>query len=480
MSGSFPEPDPEPSERRRLLAYGVAYAVLGAALLWSRLLHLGHSFWTDEILMVDAYVRPGPRYIITGPGLSHELMAIANWATGLFVGESEVAFRLWSAVPFITGVVLVTAWLHSRLDRLSGVLFLFLATVSPLLLDVTRQARGYGPAFCAMCVVIVGALEATRSGRREPIVALCIAGVLGAWTLPQVGIAFVATGAALLIVQEIRRPVAIGMAISIAMVAAWYSPHLGAVHGSAQIADGTHFRFPWVVTAPIDQVFLPALIWIDGTVIVAGFVWLPLVLLVVLVAAWSPLARDLRSAAILCAAPAATAVVLWLGNAYVIPRYLSYLLVPLFVLVATGAAAILRRFADRRGAVPALVVLVAIGLLAFRFVVIAPDVVALPREANSNAARVIQTHGGMPPVLTYMRNPQNVAFYLGRPVRNLKTSDVAASVCDQTAAVVYVTQPFAVEDVQIPCLSRPGVQHYSYRQYARGDEMNVWLVPPGS
>jgi hypothetical protein len=33
--------------------------------------------------------------------------------------------------------------------------------------------------------------------------------------------------------------------------------------------------------------------------------------------------------------------------------------------------------------------------------------------------------------------------------------------------------------VEVSCLERAGVEHRRFRQYARGDEMNVWFVPPG-
>jgi len=51
------------------------------------------------------------------------------------------------------------------------------------------------------------------------------------------------------------------------------------VQGAAGIPDGVQIGFPWVVTAPIDQVLLPALIWIDGTALEAGPIWLPAVAL---------------------------------------------------------------------------------------------------------------------------------------------------------------------------------------------------------
>ena len=149
-----------------------AYALLGVTLLWSRLADLGKSFWFDESFFVAHFVRKGPGEILTGPALSHELHGILAWAAGHVAGESETAYRLLSAVPFVAGVALVTLWLHRRVSAGSALLYLFLATVSPLLLDITRQARGYGLAYLAMSVVVVAALEADRTHRdpRSPCV----------------------------------------------------------------------------------------------------------------------------------------------------------------------------------------------------------------------------------------------------------------------------------------------------------------------
>jgi hypothetical protein len=454
-----------------------SYSVLACALLWSRLAHLGHSFWTDEILMVHAYVDAGPRFILTGPDLSHELMALADWATSRVTGQSETAFRLWSAIPFVAGVAVVTAWLHRRADALSGVLFLFLATVSPLLLDISRQARGYGLAFFAMCVMVAAALEAVETKNARLLVAVCAAGVVGTWTLPQVGIAFVAIGATLVLVPGLARSTLWGMAPSLVAIVAWYSPHLTAVQESAKVADGTHLALPWVLTSPIDQILLPGLLWLDGTIVLSGIVWLPLVLLAVLVATASPLLRDARTALVVCAAPVATPIVLWAANATIIPRYLSYLLVPLFILVATGASWALRSL-NRPRAIPAAVTsLVVVGYLAISFVTLAPAVVGLPREANRDAAEVITRRTPATPVVAYMRNPQNLAFYLGRPFEAPKRARLAVELCSRKTPVFFVFHDFGLKPVDISCLSRAGVHHEHLREYTRG-EMNVWLIPP--
>ena len=87
----------------------VSYAALAAALLATRLVGLGHSLWLDEAHFVEHFVQAGPRQILTGGALSHELYGVLDWLTASVIGESYVAFRLWSAIPFILGVALVTA-----------------------------------------------------------------------------------------------------------------------------------------------------------------------------------------------------------------------------------------------------------------------------------------------------------------------------------------------------------------------------------
>jgi hypothetical protein len=479
MSGSSLQLSPErASVSIRALAFAAAYAALGAVLLWSRLYQLGHSFWTDELFFVNSFVREGPRVIMTG-GLSHELYALMTWAASTAVGDSEVVFRLLSAVPFVAGAVLVTAWLHVRLSPLAGVLYLFLATVSPLLLDITRQARGYGLAFLAMSVVVVAALEANRTGRKLPVVMMCVAGVLGAWTLPQFEVAFASIAVVLLLDRRVRWTALAGLVASVAVVYAWYAPHTGQVGESSQTPDGLQVGLQWLLTAPLDFTLFPGLIWIDGTAAVPGWFWLPFIALAVVVMSASPLARDRQSLLLLAAAPVGTMIFLWVAQAFVVPRYVSFLLVPIFVLLGTGAAAILQRIPTRPPILRSVACLVVIVVLAVRFVSIAPDVVGLPREANRDVAEVIESRGSTTPVFAYMRHPFNLEYYLGRSVVGLKDpSTVAGQVCGADGGAFYVWQPFELKAVRVPCLERAGVERNVFRQYARGNEMEVWYVPP--
>ena len=172
-----------------------AYAALGALLVGTRLVRARPRLLARRDRHRRALRPRRPAEILAGHYIpnNHELFSLLGWATSSVVGESEIALRLWSVIPFLLGVGLVTAWLHVRVSPLSGVLFLFFATLSPLLLDLSRQARGYGIAFCAMGALVVGALEAHRRHATSAVVSAALAGVIGTWTLPVFGIAAVAT-----------------------------------------------------------------------------------------------------------------------------------------------------------------------------------------------------------------------------------------------------------------------------------------------
>jgi hypothetical protein len=466
---------------RRIVLVG-SYVLVGVALLWSRLFDLGQSFWYDELYFVAHFVREGPGAILAGPYVpnNHELYGLLTWAATAIMGESETTFRLLSAVPFIAGAVIVTAWLHVRVGGLAGLLYLYLSTVSPLLLDVSRQARGYGITYLAMSVLMVAALEADRSGGAKAITSTCAAGVAGTWTLPHFGIAFLATGLVLLGDPTIRKRVLIGLAASGIAIAAWYAPHAAQIHTSAQQEDGFRISTQWLLTAPVDQILLPGLIWIEGVVLLPGAIWMPLVLLAVLVMGSSSLLHERQPALILCSGLLATVVAFWATHTYVFTRFLSYLMVPSLVLVATGASRILARPPGRPPAIlRSLVCIVAIALLAVRFTTIAPGVVRLPREANRDVADLIEQQSGRKaPVLVYTLLPEGVAFYLDEPIQAMTTSTVERRVCSAPRPVVYVMQPMTIKLVDVACLGRPGVRQYRLRQYARGGEIDVWFVPP--
>jgi hypothetical protein len=458
-----------------------AYAGLGLLLAWSRLVGLDRSYSSDELATVRHFVGEGPREILAGHYIpnNHQLFSLVGWAT-TSVWDSAVALRLWSAIPFIAGAVLVTAWLHRRVGALSGVLFLFLATVSPLLLDITRQARGYGLAFLAMAVLVLSALEAVRTGRTQAVVAFCVAGVVGTWTLPNFGVAFVATGAVLLARRELRRTAAIGLAVAAGASLLWYLPHLDDIVEGSRQDYARPIETAWLVTAPLDQILLPALAGIDELEVHPDLATLAFVVLLALVAGSSPLLRSRDSALVLCTAPIVSVAVFWITQTNVAPRFFSFLLVPLLMLLASGAAAILSRFAATgRPIVRTVAAMLALAFVTLQFGQHIGGIARLPREAVRETADAIDALAPeSTPVIAYIPYPKDLEHYLGRPVENPQAPAAARRVCERPREVIFVYQPWAFEPAAVPCTQRAGVRHLRFEQYARGGYIDVWLLPP--
>jgi hypothetical protein len=42
---------------------------------------------------------------------------------------------------------------------------------------------------------------------------------------------------------------------------------------------------------------------------------------------------------------------------------------------------------------------------------------------------------------------------------------------------ILVVQPWVLEPAQFPCTKRTGTRHIRLEQYARGDAIDVWLIP---
>ena len=473
--------DRRPDGRGATALVTALYVVFGSLLCWSRFAGLNHGYSSDELMTVRGYVRAGPYEILVGPYIpnNHELFSLLAWATTSIVGESEVALRLWSAIPFVAGVIVVTGWLHVRLGALSGLLFLFLATASPLLLDITRQARGYGLAFLAMAVLVVAALEATRSQRGWTIVAFCGAGVVGTWTLPHFGIAFAATGLVLLTKRDLRRPAAIGLTASFLACIAWYAPHFDDLMSSSRQGYGARIDGAWVVTAPIDQILMPGLRWIDEVLVDPGLGSLVLVAALTLLIGSSPLLRTRDSALVLSAGVVATVVTLWLTRTNVAPRFFSFLLVPLLIALASGIAAILARATSRPAGVRTVLAVTSLGLVVLISASYMWSITRLPRESIQDVGVTIRTVAPLSaPVFAYVTYPRDLEFYLGRPVETPRTPEQLRLVCQVEREVVFVSQPWLLPPASVPCTQREGTRNFRFEQYARGEEVNVWLIPP--
>ena len=458
-----------------------SYVILGAILAWSRFYGLGNGgYCCDEIATVTDSIRRGPSWILSGaysPN-NHQLFSLFGWAASSLVGESEMLLRLGAAVPFVAGVILVTAWLHVRYGAFCGLLFLFLATASPLLLDLSRQARGYGIAFLAMSVVVVAALELLRSGRAWAIVALCAGGVIGAWTLPHFTVAFLAIGAVLLAAGATRSKLAVGLGVSITAIAAFYSPHVDDILDSSRQEYAVELSTRWIVTAAIDQTLVPAFSLLSDDYLHPNLASLALVMLFAVVVAASPLLHHWAPALTLVAPVVATILAFWVTGTHAAPRFFSFLLVPLLILAATGAAAALGRL-PRRPTIPAAAALVLLLVVAVAAV---PFIVAIPREPREALSAVAEAIDELPspatPVFAYVYHPGDLEFHLGRRVAETRTSAEILDACSRPETTVLVVQIWLLEAISMPCLDRDGLRHTRFDQYARGDAIDMWVIPP--
>lgn len=464
----------------RALARG-AYVVLGSLLVWSRLYGLDNTgFCCDEIATVTNYVRPGPSTILTGAYApnNHELYSLLAWATSTLFGESEVALRLGAAIPFVAGVAVVTVWLHRRVGVLSAVLFLLFATASPLLLDLSRQARGYGLAFLAMSVLTVVALEADRM---RPTVSAPIffgAGLVGTFTLPHFAVAFAAIAAVLASRPRLRRWYVVGSALSAVAIAAWYAPHVDDIASSSSQDYGAPIPTAWLLTAPFDQILRPAFTSLDETLVRPSIATLVGAVVLALAAGSSPLLRDRRRSLVLVPGTVVTVLVFWATGTHVVPRFWSYLLVPLLLVLATGCAEILGRLTSEPARWRTIVV---VGLLTFVGVWSLPELASVPFSRRDSlrevAASIRQNAVPGTPVYAYMPYSDDLEFHLGRHVVRVDEPDGTAIACRAGRAAVLVSQPWFRPAVVVPsCAAGRGARHYRFDQYARGDATDVWFI----
>jgi hypothetical protein len=461
-----------------------SYAILGSILAWSRLIRLDRGYCCDEVATVVDYVRAGPHAILAGPYVpnNHKLYSLVGWATSAALGESEIALRLWAALPFIAGAIVVTAWLHVRLGPLSGVLFLFFATVSPLLLDLTREARGYGLAFLAMSVMIVSALETLRSPRTSMTLAFFVSGVVGTWTLPHFGIAFACAGVVLL--TQAHDPVrwAGELGLSLVAAAAAYATQFDDIVTSASQPYGAPIDNAWAITAPLDQTLIPALVYIDEVFLrpVLGSAAIAIALGVLIGS--SPLIRSWSSALILGAGVVATVATFWATGTFVVPRFFSFLLVPLLMLLASGiAASLASSVASRRAGARTVLAVMTLGGVTLIATPLMVKITRLPRVAAAEAAAVIKASvPASTPVRVYMPYPRDFEFHLEGPTETSRTPQQLRRVCNARREVVFVSQQWPLPPVIAQCTRRVGTRHARIEQYARGGEINVWFIPPAA
>ena len=328
-----------------------------------------------------------------------------------------------------------------------------------------------------MSVLVIAALEAARTNRTSALVAFFVAGLVGSWTLPHFAIGLVTVAIVLLTQKQLRARCAVGLVLTTVVIAVWYLPHFDDIAHSSLQSYGHPITAAWAITSPIDQTIVPALTFTDDVLLSPSLASLIFVVgfLVVIVA--SPFLRNLTTAFVLGAPVIVTVLVFWATQTNVAPRFFSYLLVPLFVLFATGAASILSSATHRRSLARTVVVVCVLGAVV---VLSAPLVLAIPRvprQAHQEVAEKIRAEAPTAPVYAHVPYPGDLEYHLGRRVVRVYTRESAATMCISTRRLAYVDQTWLIPPLIPPCLRRRGAQHYRFRQYARGEAIDVWIIP---
>jgi hypothetical protein len=466
----------------------VAVAGIGLLLIWWLLVALDQSLWHDEAFSALVYTSHGPSEILFGDYLpnDHVLFNLLTWATTSVVGESEIAYRLWSTLPALAAVALIVWWSWRRLDPWTASVALLLAATSPLLLVLARQARGYGLAMLAGASMLVFADRLARDFERRDLAGFGVAGWVGIATLPAFAISFVGQALPFLLsgLQRIRVAIAVFAVGAAALI--FYAPMLADVIDSAGQEFGR--RLPWhgplstaatdvlgpsaqIVARPDQPPALPDA-RVAGDNAVAGALALAGAVLL-----WRR--REPMLTALLVAPPVFTYLVLTLGGLRVEPRFSSFLLFHLLVLAAAGVVGLVRAIPARWPRRIAAAIAGAAAVLALvHSVQLGDEIHALPNEDFKRVAELT----GESRVLTDSVRPEGLQFYLGVDnVIPLPPEELVQRFCDSGRGFVYVDHPYRptieAPPPDVTCLRQRGAERVRVPQRERGGWIDVWNVP---
>ncbi|HEY7704872.1 MAG TPA: hypothetical protein VID03_08610, partial [Acidimicrobiia bacterium] len=330
---------PEPSRRwvPWMLAAGALVAI---AAVWVRLPALGVSLWWDEAYSARQFIPYGPTKIIDPlyylPN-NHILFNLLAWATTAVVGTTEAILRFWSVVPALAAGGVIGWWGWRRHGPVAGVAAALIILSSPVHLGLSVQARGYGLGFLAAAVMLVGAIEMEEGGGWLAAGALAAGGLIGIWTLPQMAFVFAGHSLAVLIWgrKRWRTVITAGLVALGALVVYWILlPNLMGQVGRVGSRAADRLVPLGLVTAPSELLFGPTL---SGWGLPIG--WPPVVFSILLVGLSVLAYLRLRSLGEraevhqLFVPWVVTAAALVILGSSVLDRYISYMVVPMALVV---------------------------------------------------------------------------------------------------------------------------------------------------
>ena len=452
----------------------------GAELVWTRLIMLPQGLWGDEAYSVFVYIHGGPSVIWSAARWipnNHMLFEALTWATnGILGAHIETTDRLWSVFPAIAAVALMTSWLWRRVDRWEAAIFAVLATVAPLYFDLGVQARGYGLGFLAAALTLVAADRAAHSSARSDFLLLGVGGFVGMATLQDFLPQFLGTAAVLFVAYPtVRRRVAMTVICTGAVTLAWYAPVLSKILG---YNNPYGVPLPWYgfITAPLRDLFGQSISSLDPSVsVTAGAV----VAAVVLLAGIAELSRRReRSLGALLIVPAiCTYLTIEVVTGY-LPRFVSFVMLPLLALAAIGLGGVGRQvFRSRQLVLAGVVLLVVCTVLTLgRFFRYSSAYAQVPFEAANTAGLIINGVQGPPgPVVTNHSLTAFSDYIAPNPVRTVGPAALMHMFCAYRGRFVYLEQELFGPYPNTGCLIRRG--SFRIALHERRSRVWVWMVP---
>jgi hypothetical protein len=478
------------SSRSRVLLSGAIYTALAFVLLWSRLTGLDLSFWHDEVVTVTRYAGQGPHVIFFSDYIpnNHVLFEILAWATTTVFGSSEVTYRLWGLLPALGATAWLTWWAFRRFGHLVGVTVALLLVVSPLLFQLSREARGYGLAMLAMAGLITQADSALRSPEGGAVWRFAFFGLLGVLTLPAFVLPYLFAALPLLLDSRIRSRLVLAVSASGVLALVWFFPMLLEIleHSSQEFGRPV----PWhgfITLSMLNLVFptfrllmpgipdillgsprdssLVVVVWhaVAWVLIILGGLWL-----------WRKRNRVLLYS---LASPAIGTYLVMAGfGMWVVDRFVSYLSLPVFVLLALGVKELIDLIPAKARPVVRLGIAGLASWLLVSFIPLADYVVHVPHEAMKNASQVANASGtGL--VLTNSGRPEGLVYYLDSAPQIMSAPDLERMFCgEDSATYVFIELYFRSEEVDTSCLEARDTPRISLKQRGRGRHIDVWLV----
>jgi hypothetical protein len=497
-STQTPSQGHHPLARPQTVEHILAWPLIVTAsvvILWSRLGGLSLGMWHDEIYTTVTYVKPGPSAVFFGDYVpnNHMLFSLLAWTVTATFGTSEVTLRLWSVIPALLILGLAVRWLWRTAGLSSAAVFLVLVLAHPVLMIISNQARGYGPAMFFVALTIGACWYAlSESPPSRALGWVGAAATLAIFTNPATLIPFLA----LIPLLWIRyRFAAIRLAAVVGVLSfLWYLGNLVDLVHSVNQEYGEVLPWYGPLTGPFRYGLYSIVRFVASgkasesssallTTLPSVAAFIVGAFLVVLgIRRFARVGSPLQ-AATLWVPVFGTYFVLTAARVWVMDRFVSFLFLPFLALLAAGiveaAAGALAIVRDERISSWARVLVGVMGLI-LGLVVIArtvPEVdlrMTRPREALKDVGALVNDLDG--PVLTNSRRSFGLDYYIDRPLEVLSNEELEARVCNPTEGpVVVIDHPLLQERaLDTSCLEQMGLHRERFLQLIRGGWIDVW------